>query len=343
MRLKKELTLKDISKMAGVSHTTVSRVLNGAGNVKPETYERIMSICRENGFTMNAVARQLKTRTSNTIGIIMPDITNAHTGALIRNIEWKFRQQDFNVSISSSFFDYRIEEQNIQALLESRADGIIIFGVGDQTYQCLQKYVNRIPIVFMGDNVTENLVSKITVDNYQGTVIGTRYLLELGHRHLAFLGGRESSITHRKRRAGFMDTVVAAGVEYEAIPSVAGDGIEDGYRTAAAYFESCKKRGKAPATGLMSINDSFALGIMQGAMEFGIEIPSQMSLIGFDDISYASLPKIQLTTMAQPREALSEFAVNTLIKLIHEDRARLYSEILEPKLIQRETCVRLLE
>lgn len=335
-----ELTIKDIAKMAGVSHTTVSRALNGARNVRPETYERIIEICRQTGFTRNAAARQLKKHESKTIGIIVPDISNAYFGELIRNIEWDAKQRNFNVFISSSFYDYNIEEQNIQALLERRADGLVISGVGDKTYISLQKYLDKLPILFLGDNVPDGIVSKITVDGYEGVMIGARYLLSLGHRNIAFLGGRESSITHKNRQKGFLDVMQrTVDVSYEIFAINPGSRIEDGYKTGIAYFNYCVETQKPYPTAIMTINDHFALGIIQAAMEYGIDIPQQISLIGFDDVSFAALPKIQLTTLAQPKEKLCTLAVETLIKLISTKTSEIYSEKIPAELIRRETCM----
>ena len=335
-----ELTIKDIAKMAGVSHTTVSRCLNGGRSVKPETYEKIMELCRQTGFTWNAAARQLKKHESKAIGIIVPDVSNAYFGELIRHLEWNAKQRGFHVFISSSFYEYGMEDQNIQALLERRADGIIISGVGDRTYLNLEKYLDKIPILFLGDNAPDELVSKITVDGYAGVVMGARYLLSLGHRSLAFLGGRESSITHRRRRQGFLDVMRrAVDVSYELFSVMPGSRIEDGYETGIAYFNHCVEAGKPYATAVMTINDHFALGIIQAAMEFGIDIPQQMSLVGFDDVSFASLPKIQLTTLAQPKEQLCDLAMETLMKLIENPQPEIYYERIQPVLIRRETCM----
>lgn len=335
-----ELTIKDIAKMAGVSHTTVSRSLNGARNVKPETYEKIMEICQQTGFTRNAAARQLKKHEAKSIGIVVPDISNAFFAELIHNIEWDVKQRGFNIFISSSFYDYNIEDQNIQALLERRVDGVIISGVGDKTHLSLQKYLDKLPILFLGDNIPNNFVSKITVDGYNGIVKGARYLLSLGHRNLAFLGGRETSITHQRRRQGFLDVVQrAVDVRYEVFTITSGSRIEDGYHTGMAYFGRCMESGTPYATAIMTINDHFALGIIQAAMEFGIDIPQQVSLIGFDDVAFASLPKIQLTTLAQPKEELCALAVETLMKLIGQSDRKIYSEVIQPVLVRRETCV----
>ena len=203
------LTIKDIAKMAGVSHTTVSRALNGAQNIRPETYAKIMELCRTTGYTPNAAARQLKRSDSGAIGIIVPDISNAFFCELTRHLEWMTRQKGRNVFISSSFYDYEIEDENIRALMENRVSGIILSGVGDQTYLHLRNYLGKVPIVFLGDNIPEGMVSQITVNNYEGTRMATRYLISLGHRELMFLGGRDFSVTHRRRHQGFLDAAAA--------------------------------------------------------------------------------------------------------------------------------------
>ena len=151
------LTIKDIAKMAGVSHTTVSRALNGAQNIRPETYAKIMELCRTTGYTPNAAARQLKRSDSGAIGIIVPDISNAFFCELTRHLEWMTRQKGRNVFISSSFYDYEIEDENIRALMENRVSGIILSGVGDQTYLHLRNYLGKVPIVFLGDNIPEGM------------------------------------------------------------------------------------------------------------------------------------------------------------------------------------------
>ena len=334
------LTIKDIAKMAGVSHTTVSRALNGAQNIRPETYAKIMELCRTTGYTPNAAARQLKRSDSGAIGIIVPDISNAFFCELTRHLEWMTRQKGRNVFISSSFYDYEIEDENIRALMENRVSGIILSGVGDQTYLHLRNHLGKVPIVFLGDNIPEGMVSQITVNNYEGTRMATRYLISLGHRELMFLGGRDFSVTHRHRHQGFLDAAAAAAnVCYDIFTILSGSKIEDGYRTGLAYFTHCIENKQPIATGILCISDHFALGVMQAAVETGVDIPGQVSLIGFDDVSFASLPKIQLTTISQPKEEICDAAVRTLEELIHAaEPAPVSCKTIQPVLVRRDTC-----
>ena len=224
--------------------------------------------------------------------------------------------------------------------MENRVSGIILSGVGDQTYLHLRNYLGKVPIVFLGDNIPEGMVSQITVNNYEGTRMATRYLISLGHRELMFLGGRDFSVTHRRRHQGFLDAAAAAAnVRYDIFTILSGSKIEDGYRTGLAYFTHCIENKQPIATGILCISDHFALGVMQAAVETGVDIPGQVSLIGFDDVSFASLPKIQLTTISQPKEEICDAAVRTLEELIHAaEPAPVSCKTIQPVLVRRDTC-----
>ena len=189
-------------------------------------------------------------------------------------------------------------------------------------------------------NIPEGMVSQITVNNYEGTRMATRYLISLGHRELMFLGGRDFSVTHRRRHQGFLDAAAAAAnVCYDIFTILSGSKIEDGYRTGLAYFTHCIENKQPIATGILCISDHFALGVMQAAVETGVDIPGQVSLIGFDDVSFASLPKIQLTTISQPKEEICDAAVRTLEELIHAaEPAPVSCKTIQPVLVRRDTC-----
>lgn len=334
-----KLTIKDIAGMAGVSYATVSRVLNGERYVKPETYERVMEVCRRTGYTPNAVARQLKQGKSNSIGIIIPDISNVFFSEMTRNIEWEARQKGYNVFISSSFYDYGVEERNIQALLRSRVDGIVISGVGDRSPETIRQYAEHVPIVFIGDNIPDKGVSSVTVDNFKGVAMATEYLIKLGHPRLAFLGGRSSSIAHQRRHQGFLQALRRTTVPHEIYSVCDGSKIEDGYKTALRYFS--ERQGEARATAVLTISDHFALGVMQAAHELGIRIPRDLSLIGFDNISFAALPGVQLTSVSQPQQLMCEYTFRMLLQLIEGDKKIVQEKhMVEPTLVCRDTCLR---
>ena len=198
--------------------------------------------------------------------------------------------------------------------------------------------------------ITKEEITRLNVEEFKGRIItietkedaekAVEYLLSLGHRDLVFLGGRDSSVTHRRRHQGFLDAASAAsGVRHEIFTMLSGSRIEDGYRTGLAYFSRCAEEGRPVATGLLCISDHFALGVMQAAEESGVDIPGHASLVGFDDVSFAALPRIQLTTVAQPKEEMCSSAVETLEGLIAAGgKAELQRKTIQPVLVRRNTC-----
>lgn len=336
-----KLTMRDIAEMAGVSYTTVSRALNGERYVKPETYEKIMEVCQSTGYTPNAVARQLKMGRSNTIGIVVPDLANPFFSDLAREIEWSVRRQGYTAFVTSSFYDYAIEAENLEALLRNRIDGIIISGVGDRSPDVILACASRVPTVFIGDNIPADGVSSVSVNNHLGAQQAAEYLIGLGHRHLAFLGGRASSRTHRYRFEGFAQAALAAGVKHEFFTASNGSLLEDGYRCMTRFCEQKRQAGDPLPTALLAISDHFALGVIQACDEQGISIPGELSIVGFDNISLSALPHIGLTTVAQPVGLMCEHAVTMLLELLQGGESTPATNKLRidpPDIVVRGTC-----
>ena len=324
----------DIAKMANVSHTTVSRALSGEKYVSPETYDRIMKACQETGYTPNAIARKLKSKTTNTIGIIVPDIGNIYFSSVLCNFEKKAHIHGYQVFISSSFYDYYLEEQIIQNFLQNRLDGIVVSGAGERSSETLLPYVDRVPIVFIGDNIPAQGVSSVTADSKRGTYMATRYLLDLGHRQFAFVGGRKSSIPHCMRIAGFEQALQEEDVkEYQIFSTNDGSDIIHGYETGSAYFKQ-----KSNVTAFLAVSSQFALGFIQAATEHGFSSPQDYSIIGFDENRFAALPQISLSTISQSENQIVESAFELLIQMIAGSSNRSEKRTIEPSLIIRSTC-----
>jgi LacI family transcriptional regulator len=188
--------------------------------------------------------------------------------------------------------------------------------------------------VVIGDNLRGSPNSYVAVDNYQGAVMGTEYLISLGHTSIVYVGCRTGSITHELRRKGYADTCKKYGVKAPVIMNRgSSSSIEQGYVLARELFsEPC------PYTAIFAASDTTALGVMKAADEAGIAIPQDLSLIGFDNLAYSVLSRINLTTIEQPFSAIASSAVDTLIRTI-EDPAFGYSYIiLAPTLVKRGTC-----
>jgi DNA-binding LacI/PurR family transcriptional regulator len=332
--MRSEYTIKDIARFANVSRATVSRALNGEKYIKPETYNHIMEICKEKNYFPNAIARKLKSRNTKTLGVIIPDIGTVYFSSFVRHFEKLAHIHGYQVFISSSFYDYHLERKIIHSFMENRVEGIVISSVGEQSAATLLPFVSLIPIVFIGDNITLNTVSYVSSDSKMGTSRATEYLVELGHRRFAFVGGHRTRISHQLRIAGFESALHNRGIsDYILFHTNNGTDIVHGYETGSAYFKQNTR-----ATAIVAISSLFALGFIQAATEHGLRAPDDYSIIGFDDNRFAALPQIALSTISQSEEQIVRSAFDILMRQINAGDTEPVHTIIEPTLIIRNSC-----
>lgn len=330
----KNVTIKDIAKVAGVSYATVSRALSGSPEIGEETRERVLKICREMGYTTNFVARSMVMKRTKLIGLIVANIDNPFMSELAYHIEIRAREQGYNLMLCNSSHDAALERQVFTLLMGRQVDGIIIVPAGSDTYENLKPFISKVPTVFMSENLRDLPESYISVDNYRGTRIGTEYLYSIGHRSILYLGRRKNSMTHQLRAEGYIDACRELGMEPNFFNSnYAFSSIQTGYQLAKHVFQKPMQQ-----TAIFAATDSLALGVMEAAEEAGVRIPEDISLIGFDNITYADLPKINLTTIEQPKKTMASMAVDVLLEKIINPSAGYSHRILMPSLVERGTC-----
>lgn len=332
----KNVTIKDIAKVAGVSYATVSRALSGSSEIGAETRERVLRICREMGYTTNYVARSMVMRRTNFIGLIVANIDNPFMSELAYHIELRAREQGYNLMLCNSSHDLELERQVFTLLVGRQVDGIILVPANSDSYESLKPYISKVPTVFMSENLRDLPESYISVDNYRGTRLGTEYLYALGHRDILYFGRRKNSVTHTLRAEGYVDACRELNME----PSFCNSGfsfssIQTGYQLARHLFQKPLKH-----TAIFAATDSLALGVMEAAEEAGIRIPEDLSLLGFDNIMYSDLPRINLTTIEQPKKTMASMAVDVLLEKIGDVSAGYSHRILMPSLVERGTCRR---
>jgi LacI family transcriptional regulator len=330
----KRLTIRDIATITGVSYATVSRALSGSPGISRQTRTRIKEVCARLGYTTNYTARSLAARKSGLIGFILGKLDDPYMSHLACEAEIYARQKGYTLILCNSMHQEQHEAELFSLLIGRQVDGIIIIPANTGSLAALEKYMSQVPTVVIGDNLRGSQNSYVAVDNYQGTVMGTEYLISLGHRAIVYLGSRTGSKTHELRRNGYADTCKKYGMEPAFIINrTSSSSIEQGYVLARELFSA-----SCPYTAIFAASDTTALGVMKAADEAGMAIPQDLSLIGFDNISYSVLSRINLTTIEQPFTALASSAVDTLIRTM-EDPACSYSHIiLAPTLIKRGTC-----
>ena len=329
----KSVTLKDVAKAAGVSYATVSRALSGSPQIGSDTRERIIKLCDEMGYTTNYVARSMVMKKTDLIGLVVPSIDNQFMSELAYYAEMSARSHGYNIMLCNSGPDLKQEKTVVKLLLGRQVDGILIVPQSPKTYENIRAYTDQVPTVFLSENLRDQPQSYVAADNSRGTYIGTKYLYELGHRDILYFGRRHTT-THQLRAEGYMKACQELGLQQRFVNSeFSRSSIANGYEMARELFSK-----PIDYTAIFASTDSHALGILKAADELHIDIPGRLSLIGFDNITATGLPRIDLTTIEQPKRDMAVQAVDMLRDKIENGTQGYVHQILLPTLIKRGTC-----
>ncbi len=331
-----DVTIKDIAEKAKVSYASVSRALNGKKGVSEETKTRILAIAEKMEYHPNELARGLVKKQTSTLGLLIPDITNPFYPALARGVEEQATRRGYSVFLCNTNYDVKNELKYIRVLSEKRVDGLIV-APGSSEIELLEHQSGRgLPFIYVSNapKITEH--GFVVVDNVRGGFVATKYLIESGYESIGFIGGDEETIVGKERLEGFKDAFLSYGMEANQ------DHIKlCGYRQQSGYDLICEMiQNQNYPRAIFAVNDFIALGLLHGARKMGLAVPENIAIVGFDDIPFASMEEIQLTTIHQPQYEMGSMAVDLLLDLIEEDpqKARMKKITLEPELIIRETA-----
>lgn len=330
----KSVTIKDVAKAAGVSYSTVSRALSGSPEISAETRERILTLCKQMNYTANTVARAMVMKSTKLLGLILTDVNNPFMSELAYHIDRQARARGYNIILCNSSRNVEQERELFELMIGRQVDGVMLFPSGPESYETLRPFLGRLPTVFIGENLREAPESYVSVDNYRGAYMGVEYLYNLGHRDILYFGRRRGSTTHQLRADGYAaacrDLHLTAQYCNNAFPATS---IKYGYQLAKQLLSQ-----KRTYTAIFAATDTNALGVMQAAQERGIRIPEDMSLLGFDNIRDSALPRIELTTIEQPKKMMASVAVDSLLDRIQNEMSGYSHRILTPTLIERSSC-----
>ena len=328
------VTLKDVARVAGVSYATVSRALSGSPEIGEGTRKRVIKICEEMGYTPNTVARAMVMKRTNIIGLIVTSIDNPFMSEMTAHLEIYARQCGYNLMICNSSYDPDLEKEVFSLLMGRNVDGIIMIPVGSESYDALKPMTAQVPTVFVGENMIELPENYVSVDNTTGMQQATEYLYSLGHRRILYLGARDNSMTHKLRADGYYNACKKLSIEPNVLRnSSARSSLQVGYELAKEHFEQSPSE-----TAILCATDTLAIGVIQAAYEKGIRIPEDLSLMGFDNISFSALPPISLTTVNQPKLEIAVSALDMLLNRIERPDTPHTKMILAPSLIIRSSC-----
>jgi LacI family transcriptional regulator, repressor for deo operon, udp, cdd, tsx, nupC, and nupG len=309
------VSIKDIARLAGVSHSTVSRALRKSSLIRFETAERIRQIAESQGYSPSAVARGLVTSKTEAIGVVVTSIADPFNGEVVAGIEELANEQGYTVILANSNAEPDREVAVVRSFQARRVDGILVASsrVGALHTPLLSEL--QIPIVLLNNQHPSAFVHSVRFDNEAGAYQAVRHLVGLGHNNIAYLGDRFGLHSDAERYAGYSRMMAEAGLNIDESLVIRGDGKPAGARAAAQQLFS----STAMPTAVFCYNDMTALGVLSEAAAMGIAVPEDLSVIGFDDIFFGSYLNPPLTTVRQPMKELGRRAMQLLLALLRKE------------------------
>ncbi len=306
-------TIKDIARKTGVSHSTVSRALGGNTLISEATTSRIRKAAREMGYQPSAAARSLKTNQTKVIGVIVNSIDDPFFSEILFGIEDAAQSAGYSLFIAASQYDPYREQNIVQTMMEQRTDGVIICSSSFSADKGRQLLANGFPVVVVNYKANENFNFSIYHDDVDGSQQLTRHLLELGHSKIAYLGNAKSGRTSLDRLNGFQNEMQNAGfkIPQDFIYEVEGSEPELG-EMGLNHFMNCSER----PTAIICFNDMLAIGLLHACRQTGIHVPDDLSVTGFDNITFSAYTTPPLTTLDQPKYSIGNEAAQLLLELL---------------------------
>lgn len=323
-------TLIDVARLAGVSPSTVSRILNGTAKVSDEKRQAVLSAIDKMNFAPNQMAQGLKRGRSMTIGIVVQDISSPFFDETLRGVDDGLKGTGYASVIVSGHWNADEEVARIRLLLARKVDGIIVLSgrLGDEA---ILQFANQKPIVSTGRDLNTPHALGFKLDNEYGAFLAVRHLIELGHRRIAFVTGPANNNDATERLSGYRRALREGDIGFDPKLVAEGDFHEAGGLLAASHLFETNQQ----FTAVFAANDLSAYGIRLCLYRKGIRVPDDISLVGFDDLPGSSYTTPPLTTIRQPLYDMGRIASNSLLKLINGEAVTASLPPLE--LVVRET------
>lgn len=326
-------TIRDIAKHTNLGIATVSRALNDQPGVSPEARALVMQAVRELHYRPNSIARSLVKKRTHTIGLIVSDITNPYFSSLARHVEDLASGAGFAVIMCNT--DHRVEKEELYAgvLEERRVDGIVFASTGVNNKHILH-LAAKIPVAALDREMIDHPnVCIVAQDNVKGTFLATEHLIKSGHRRIACLTGPLTVAASLDRLRGYQMAFNTYGLEIDRRL------IREGHWTKESGHELTRELLKQDPTltAFVASNDLSALGAIEACREEGRPVPEDVSVVGYDDISLASLVRPRLTTVAQPITEMGRAAVKFVLDKLHGEETAGGRVVFSPQLVLRES------
>ena len=326
-------TIKDVAHRAGVSTATVSHVINETRFVSEELKAKVYQAMGELNYRPNAIARSLRRRKTQNIGVIVPDISHLFLAEVARGVEDAGFELGYNVILCDSDGDLEREADYIELLQEKKVDGIVFVAAGESSSHVQALIEQRMPVVVCDRELPEVEVDTVIADNVGSGYQATEHLIGLGHRRIGCIAGPEVLEISNKRVEGYKKALEKYGVPLDDGWIIHGD-----FRCRGGYEAMRKLLAlDEPLTAVFACNDLMAMGAICAASQKRMRIPQNVAIVGCDDIALASFINPSLTTIAQPKHEMGAVAVEMLVERIRDKSRPPARRLLPTELVIRDS------
>ncbi|MBF8983529.1 LacI family DNA-binding transcriptional regulator [Lutibacter sp. B2] len=333
-----KVTIKDVAKRAGVSISTVSRVINSSKPVSSEIHQKVSSIIEETGYVPNPIARSLVMKKSRLIGVLVPDVSNFFIGEILNGIEEIGKMYNYDIILCNTYGDLEEEIKYLNLLSAKQVEGIVFM-----TWKLQEKLVNYIskmetPVVLINRNSKDLDIPSVSIDNFKAAYEMTNYLIENGHEKIALIRN-----TVDKDAFGFdLYRGYEKALKEHKIP-IDERLIRYGYFELKKSYEITKDfiDENILPTAIFASSDVMAIGAINCLLDHGYKVPDEVSVVGFNDINLASIYRPNLTTIHQPIYDIGAVAIRMIIKKINKEPLESNVSILPHMLIERASSKRI--
>ncbi len=329
-------SLREVAERAGVSTAAASRALRDRPGVSAETRSRVRQAARELGYQPDLRARSLRTSRTHNVGLVVPDVMNPFFSEVARAVGDVAGQREYSLLLGNSDGLRNKEEEFVNLLLQKKVDGLIVFAATSASQHLERARARGLPIVLIDRKVPG--LDIIRADNEKGGTLATSHLLDLGHTRIGLITGRLDLATRRDRYNGYRYALIRAGITPD--PTLVREGSvrsDHGYGAALDLLTL-----PAPPTAIFATTDTIAMGVLLALEERSVPVPEEMAVVGYDNTYLTVICRPRLTSVAQPKQQMGQWATTFLIDWIEQGRAdgdEPVEVVLDPQLVVRESTM----
>ncbi|MED3728660.1 LacI family DNA-binding transcriptional regulator [Priestia filamentosa] len=326
-----KITIRSVAEEAGVSIGTVSKVINDSGKISEKTRKKVFQAMQKLNYKPDAAAASLRGKRTKLIGLLVPDISNPFYAGIARSIEDRSHEVGLNVMLCSTDNNTEKERNYLALLTSQRVDGLVVASAFRSTV-LLQETIERgIPSVLIASEIPQLSINTVTVDDYKGGYLATSHLLDLGHKDIAIIS--ENVRSNEPRLAAYKDSMREAGIDVKPEYIMKTEAtIQKGYECAKKLLLLDEK-----PTAIFACNDLLAAGVIQAAKELELDLPRELSVVGFDNTVLSTTTAPMLTTVSQPIKQMGAKVVDLLRQEMEESKGYKERLLMAPELIVRQS------